>query len=188
MAGGGFHGEAGRVDLLSIDETSCSDALEHRLLDHEHHRAEHWARNFSGQKPRDYECAVVDQGVSRDSNLNEAPDGFGAAFDLNRDVLTVGPSVDHSIQTAIQHRQENMKGSARLRYQRGPREKFHRLAGGLGVHSSKCVQLARLAGLAQIWPIFIQRLKNVHPQFPCVGNATVRVVPDVLELTSIRPE
>src|SRR5260370_14916348 len=135
MAGGGFHGEAGRVDLLAMDETSSTDALEHRLIDHEHHRAELGARNFAVQKPGDDERAVVDHGVGGDSNFDEATHGFGATFDLNRDVLAVGPSVDHSVQTAIQHGQEYMKGSGRLRHQRGPSEKFHHLARGLGAHS-----------------------------------------------------
>src|SRR5260370_17341514 len=128
MAGGGFHGEAGRVDLLAMDETSSTDALEHRLIDHEHHRAELGARNFAVQKPGDDERAVVDHGVGGVSNFDEATHGFGATFDLNRDVLAFGPSADPSVQTPIQHGQEYIKDSATLPHPHAPSQTFQHLA------------------------------------------------------------
>src|SRR5690242_7511236 len=150
MAGRGVHAEARRIDLLAVDEASRGDALEGGLIDDEQLWAQLRAQTFVDEQARDYQCAVIDQAMGRDSNLYETVDGLGPAFDLNADVFTVGASMNHGVETPIQHRQKNVERSPGLPDQLRPDEKLHHLADRPDVHTGNRFERATVLGLLQI--------------------------------------
>ncbi len=99
-ARGRISAEDGPVNLLSTEGGMRGEALESALI----HDKELRAETVFSELPRDHQRAVLDQLARRDNDLKAVFEARLSALDLDRDVLAVGKTMNHCVQTSVEER------------------------------------------------------------------------------------